>query len=64
MKKSLTDEEWNNFGYDSNESCDICGKTPAKVEPRFFYATCREHADIPPADRLTVKVNNSEIRKG
>lgn len=52
LYRTLTDKEWESFGYDSDKDpCDICGKTPTKLEPRFYYATCKEHASIPPAHR-------------
>jgi hypothetical protein len=48
----INSNDWKNFGYDSNEPCDICGNSDTKLEPRFGYATCREHADIPPVERI------------
>lgn len=57
MVKKLTDEEWNNFGYISNEPCDICGDVYTKVESRFLYATCRKHANVPPVNRANYKKN-------
>jgi hypothetical protein len=47
----ITDEQWFSIGYASNEPCDICGHKFTRVEPRFLYATCREHALVPPVER-------------
>jgi len=41
------------FGYPTEEGCQICGKKPAKVEPRFNYIVCEKHAVLDP---LTVNV--------
>lgn len=43
-------EDFNNFGYDSDDGCDVCGEKPAKVEPRFSYKVCIKHIHIPPTE--------------
>ena len=37
-----------NFGYETERGCDICGAKPAQVEPRFLYATCKKHCMLSP----------------
>lgn len=44
----MTDQEWNAFGYDSNQPCAVCGNGPTKSEPRFGYSVCRQHAGMDP----------------
>lgn len=61
--KPLTDDDWKNFGYESKEPCNICGNTDTKLEPRFCFATCREHASIPPVYRASYIVEYRNKRK-
>jgi hypothetical protein len=42
--------DWDNFGYDSDEACIICGMKPTKLEPRFCYSVCENHYKIKPVD--------------
>ena len=32
------------------KGCDICGKTPSEVEPRFGYHSCEEHSKLSPVE--------------
>lgn len=36
------------FGHDTDNGCEICGNTPAKIEPRFGYTSCANHSWINP----------------
>lgn len=36
------------WGYTTNKPCEVCGERPAKIEPRFGYASCEIHAKLPP----------------
>lgn len=47
----MTPEDFERFGYPTKQGCDICGKKPAKLEPRFNYPSCIDHADVSPVDR-------------
>lgn len=39
------------FGHeDKAASCKKCGKKPARVEPRFGYASCIDHFHLKPTD--------------
>jgi hypothetical protein len=33
-------------GYPTDEGCFICGKKPAKIEPRFGFIRCKEHSEV------------------
>ena len=46
--KDIVDPLWANFGYDTKDGCDICGRKPAKSEPYFGYKTCEKHCWINP----------------
>jgi len=49
--KPMTNEKWKWFGYESDESCCVCGKVgECKSEPRFNYVVCQEHANITPIE--------------
>jgi hypothetical protein len=49
------DKDFESFGYDTDKPCEICGKKPAKLEPRFFYSVCKEHQYLTPIEVLTTK---------
>jgi hypothetical protein len=39
------------FGYENAAAiCKKCGKKPARIEPRFGYASCIEHFHLRPVD--------------
>jgi hypothetical protein len=39
------------FGYEDTErGCDICGRRPARMEPRFLYRVCIHHFHLPPTE--------------
>lgn len=42
--------DWKTFGYDTDAACEICGRRPAKEEPRFFYAVCERHFMLTPVE--------------
>lgn len=47
----MTDiEKWVRRGYDTDESCCVCGATPGKLDPRFFFVVCRAHMDLTPVE--------------
>lgn len=43
-------KDWENFGYDAQNGCDICGEKPAKIEPRFLYRSCEKHSTLSPVE--------------
>lgn len=44
---TLTDRQWNVWGYKTDKPCMVCGDTSdTKLEPRFGYAACREHTHM------------------
>lgn len=47
---------WDTFGYPTDDPCAVCGCRPAKLEPRFYYAVCEKHMNVPPT-----KVCNMEV---
>jgi hypothetical protein len=53
MSTKVTPEEFERFGYDTDKGCDLCGAKPAKLEPRFYYPSCIDHAHISPVERQT-----------
>lgn len=49
---TLTNRQWNVWGYKTDEPCDICGDTSdTKLEPRYGYVACRKHSHIKSAKR-------------
>lgn len=49
IDKLLTDEEWENWGYNSTEPCYFCKNIgDNKSEPRFSYTVCRNHVHLNP----------------
>lgn len=49
LADNITQEEWNKWGYDTDEICVICEDTiNIKSEPRFNYCVCKKHSKIPP----------------
>ena len=50
------------WGYITDEPCVVCKSIPAQLEPRFGYAVCQEHKDIPPIKiyNYIKSINNKE----
>lgn len=47
----MSAEEFERFGYDSQDSCIVCGtRENVKSEPRFGYSVCKYHANVKPTD--------------
>jgi hypothetical protein len=45
------DRWWGSFGHATGDPCVICGAVgDNRLEPRFGYAVCREHARTRPAE--------------
>lgn len=44
------DEKWECRGYDTPEPCELCGESPAKIDPRFFFVVCRTHMGLTPGE--------------
>jgi len=42
--------DFENFGDKASGGCDACGKSPARLEPRFVYAACEVCYKIAPVD--------------
>lgn len=41
-------------GYPTDKECKVCGKIKNNMlEPRFYYAVCEDHYDVPPAQLTT-----------
>ena len=47
MKKP---DSFYHYGYDTRKPCDLCGKYPAKIDPRYGYNVCQEHFMINPVE--------------
>lgn len=44
---TLTDRQWNVWGYKTDKPCGVCGDTSdVRLEPRFNYAACRNHTHL------------------
>lgn len=53
------DKDFELFGYETNEPCDVCGKIGSnRVEPRFFYTVCSEHYKMSPVEASKLKAKN------
>jgi hypothetical protein len=44
----LHQKVFESFGPIADGGCDICGATPARLEPRFYYTSCQEHSTLNP----------------
>lgn len=53
----MKDKDFINFGYESNQVCCVCGKTPARIEPRFNYSVCINHYKLSPIKISELKEN-------
>lgn len=58
----MNNETWNNFGYETDEKCCVCGKKPCKTEPRFGYSVCELHHKLSPIE-ISVISNNNKKKK-
>jgi len=51
----------NNFGYNSEKPCEICGKYKNnQLEPRFLYSVCEDHQNIAP-NKMSDQVAKPEM---
>lgn len=59
---STLNKEFKKFGCETEKACQICGKTPARLEPRFLYIVCAAHIHLNPlkVQELTLK---NQIKK-
>ena len=61
MTNKHNDFEWEFFGPDLGNVCEICGHRPAKTEPRFLYSACSVHCLTAPIEfqkeRIRKRVN-------
>lgn len=49
--KGVLKMDWDNFGYETDEPCEVCGKIGKnKAEPRFYYVVCEEHSKLTPVE--------------
>jgi len=55
----IREEKFEKAGYFTEDPCVVCGKRPAKLEPRFYYAFCIDHMDTPPAEILNTKAGDA-----
>lgn len=51
------EERFKISGYETDEPCIKCGKRPARLEPRFYYAFCIDHMDTPPTEMCRVDID-------
>ena len=42
------EEQFELFGYESDEKCVVCESIDTRSEPRFGYSVCIKHFEIPP----------------
>ena len=42
------EEQFELFGYKSDEKCVVCESIDTRSEPRFGYSVCIKHFEIPP----------------
>jgi hypothetical protein len=42
MTPRRTMMEFDRFGWETDDPCDLCGKTPARIEARFVYKSCEK----------------------
>ena len=47
---TMDKEEFENFGYPSDEKCVACSSTDTRAEPRFYYSVCIEHFKLTPVE--------------
>lgn len=51
----MNKEEFENFGYPSDEKCVACSSTDTRAEPRFYYSVCIEHFKLTPIELSKIK---------
>ena len=53
------------FGYETKQPCDVCGKEGLnRLEPRFYYAVCEEHYKLTPVQvgEMMERRENKEMK--
>jgi len=62
MKKSkyTLEEQFEMFGYKTDNPCCICGGKPARTEPRFLYDICIKHLHLAPVDVSRLRMDEND----
>lgn len=49
------------MAFTTNEPCWVCGKVNEnKIEPRYGYVVCKEHAHLPPVEVIKAKQEKNQ----